>query len=74
MSKKGDLLTCDFCGLTNIDVDYLIDTGKNIHICDNCVFLCIEVLSKQINDEEKLTKRVKEHISNGLKEKIITLD
>ncbi|MGY9298394.1 ClpX C4-type zinc finger protein [Citrobacter freundii] len=37
---------CSFCGKTNNDVATII-TGDGVCICDECVYLCVEVIFKQ---------------------------
>ena len=39
---------CDFCDKSNDDVDLMIAGPENkIHICDECVALCVDVLEKR---------------------------
>ncbi|HHT3972970.1 TPA: ClpX C4-type zinc finger protein [Citrobacter freundii] len=37
---------CSFCGKTNNDVATLI-TGGGACICDECVYVCVEIIFKQ---------------------------
>lgn len=38
---------CDFCGKTQNEVRHLIEGPKNIHICDECIELCTEIISEK---------------------------
>lgn len=37
---------CSFCGKTNNDVASII-AGDGVCICDECVFLCVEIIFNQ---------------------------
>ncbi|WOU46055.1 ClpX C4-type zinc finger protein [Citrobacter portucalensis] len=37
---------CSFCGKTNNDVATII-AGDGVCICDECVYLCVEIIFKQ---------------------------
>ena len=45
MSKSKPALYCSFCGKSQHDVKTLI-AGPKVHICDECVDNCIEVLGE----------------------------
>lgn len=38
---------CSFCGKTNKEVAHII-AGDGVCICDECVYLCVEIIFKQI--------------------------
>lgn len=51
MTKKTnnndkELSTCSFCGRSEYDVEKLI-AGPSVHICDNCVRLCMSIVEKK---------------------------
>lgn len=49
------LRKCDFCGRDEGRVGYLIESESGVHICDQCVFKCAELLEQRIaEDEERL--------------------
>ncbi|HEX4882224.1 MAG TPA: ATP-dependent Clp protease ATP-binding subunit ClpX [Porticoccaceae bacterium] len=56
MSKKGDdrdsakLLYCSFCGKSQHEVRKLI-AGPSVFICDECVDLCNDIISEEIQDD-----------------------
>ena len=43
-SKSVENLRCDFCGKPQNDVSKLIAGPNSVHICDECVILCNEIL------------------------------
>jgi ClpX C4-type zinc finger len=45
MPKPKPTLYCSFCGKSQHDVQKLI-AGPKVHICDECVDCCIEVLGE----------------------------
>ncbi|MEE2787854.1 MAG: ATP-dependent Clp protease ATP-binding subunit ClpX [Myxococcota bacterium] len=53
MTNRTFHLRCSFCGKEAIDVRKLI-TGPQVHICDECVALCNEILAQdgRVEDEE----------------------
>jgi ATP-dependent Clp protease ATP-binding subunit ClpX len=74
MSNRTFHLRCSFCGKESIDVRKLI-TGPQVHICDECVALCNEILAQDggvdtPEGEEQRTLRPKE-IKEYLDEHII---
>lgn len=44
-SRKGRLVACSFCGKSSNDVRKLV-AGPAVHICDECVGLCNEILDE----------------------------
>ncbi|MFO7736078.1 MAG: ClpX C4-type zinc finger protein, partial [bacterium] len=42
-SKKEDLIKCSFCGKTQMEVEKII-AGPGVYICNECVFLCNDIL------------------------------
>lgn len=51
-SRKGQLVACSFCGKSSKDVQKLI-AGPGVHICDECVGLCGEILDESRAPELK---------------------
>ena len=55
MNKKDDSsgeLVCSFCGKSQDEVKKLI-AGPSVYICDECVFLCNEIIQEEYEHEEK---------------------
>lgn len=48
--RKGQLVACSFCGKSSKDVQKLI-AGPGVHICDECVGLCTEILDEEREPE-----------------------
>jgi ATP-dependent Clp protease ATP-binding subunit ClpX len=48
---SGKLLYCSFCGKSQHEVRKLI-AGPSVFICDECVDLCNDIISEEIQDEE----------------------
>jgi|SRR6267143_1198109 hypothetical protein len=46
MPERRGARRCSFCGKTEGQVRGLV-AGPGIHICDECVYLCIEVLKEE---------------------------
>ena len=73
MTKKDTprSATCSFCGRPEEDVEKLI-SGPSSFICDKCVKLCTEILSKKpAHHELKLLKpkEIKKAIANQMQKK-----
>ena len=51
---EPEILTCSFCGKTADDVDRIV-IGPGVHICNECVALCNEVLAGQYVGPGKLS-------------------
>jgi len=60
--KGSDTQFCSFCHRDYDDVNRLISGPDDIYICDECVWLCVEIL-----EEEKL-KEDKDQATSGLSE------
>lgn len=45
--KGGDALRCSFCGKSQNEVRKLIAGPPSVHICDECVGLCIELMEEE---------------------------
>lgn len=53
MSKRdegGEIRTCSFCGKTQNEVKRLI-AGPSVHICDECIHLCNEIIEEEYEKE-----------------------
>ena len=46
MANKDDNHECNFCGKSKEDVEKLIVGGDNIAICNECVELCVDILTE----------------------------
>ena len=46
MANKDDNHECNFCGKSKEDVEKLIVGGDNIAICNECVDLCVDILTE----------------------------
>ena len=53
LKKPRNEVTCSFCGKGYNQVEKLI-TGPSVHICNECVVLCNEVLEEENRQEPKL--------------------
>ncbi len=51
--NKDGYLRCSFCGKTQKEVRKLI-AGPGVYICDECITLCNEIITDEIEKEEKL--------------------
>ncbi len=73
MPNRTFHLRCSFCGKESIDVRKLI-TGPQVHICDECVALCNEILAQdggieppEGQEEKKLRpKDIKEYLDEHI--------
>jgi ATP-dependent Clp protease ATP-binding subunit ClpX len=64
MTKKTTESACSFCGRTEDAVEKMI-SGPNAYICDKCVSLCVDIVSKKpVSYEMKLLKprEIKAHL------------
>ncbi|WWO95721.1 MAG: ATP-dependent protease ATP-binding subunit ClpX [Candidatus Dasytiphilus stammeri] len=50
--SSGTVLYCSFCGKSQHEVRKMI-AGPSVYICDECVELCDDILSEEINDVTK---------------------
>ncbi|HAT2600275.1 TPA: ClpX C4-type zinc finger protein [Citrobacter freundii] len=37
---------CSFCGKTNVEIAGVLVVGDGVSICQECVFLCVEIVFK----------------------------
>jgi hypothetical protein len=51
-ADESKLLTCSFCGKNQNEVGKLI-AGPSVHICNECVHTCDEILTKENVDESE---------------------
>ena len=53
MSNTDDnVLHCSFCGKSQNEVKKLI-AGRGVYICDECIDVCINIVSQEIKEEKK---------------------
>jgi hypothetical protein len=58
MPDQRGAKSCSFCGRTEGQVRGLV-AGPGIYICDQCVYLCVEMLNEEhIADETSKTERI----------------
>jgi hypothetical protein len=63
--SRSKILRCSFCTKTQNDVRKLI-AGPKVHICDECIDLCIDILSEDLRKKPQgcllcgLTKEMRE--------------
>ena len=55
-SDEGKTVSCSFCGKNQDEVRKII-AGSAVHICDECVDLCDEILTKEKVNEADKAKR-----------------
>jgi ATP-dependent Clp protease ATP-binding subunit ClpX len=55
--KSGGNLICSFCGKTQDEVRKLV-AGPSVYICDECVDLCNDILTEELEDSGVQTARV----------------
>jgi ATP-dependent Clp protease ATP-binding subunit ClpX len=48
-----DTRYCSFCGRDYEEVERLISGPDNVYICDECVWLCVEILEEERQEAEK---------------------
>ena len=46
---------CSYCGKTNVEVDGVLVAGPGVSICQECVFLCVEIVFKHAEKTDKPT-------------------
>lgn len=47
---KGETVSrkfCDFCGKSERQVQWLIESDNEAHICNECVSICVEVIARK---------------------------
>jgi ATP-dependent protease Clp ATPase subunit len=47
-SRLIRMLFCDFCGLKRQECRVLIEGRDFVHICDQCVVVCAEMIAREI--------------------------
>ena len=47
--SRGPTLQCSFCGKSQDDVRKLV-AGPSVYICDECIDLCNDILSEELED------------------------
>ncbi len=55
--KNGGNLICSFCGKTQDEVRKLV-AGPSVYICDECVDLCNDILTEELEDTSVTTNRL----------------
>jgi ATP-dependent Clp protease ATP-binding subunit ClpX len=55
--KNGGNLICSFCGKTQDEVRKLV-AGPSVYICDECVDLCNDILTEELEDVGRQSNRV----------------
>jgi ATP-dependent Clp protease ATP-binding subunit ClpX len=75
--RASNNLVCSFCGKTQDDVKKLV-AGPGVYICDECVDLCNDILTEELEDNSSKTPKVKvpspKDISSFLDQYIIGQD
>ncbi|MDE7210012.1 MAG: ATP-dependent Clp protease ATP-binding subunit ClpX, partial [Lachnospiraceae bacterium] len=46
-NDENQMLYCSFCGRSQHQVKRLIVGPKGVHICDECIGLCIEIIEEE---------------------------
>jgi ATP-dependent protease Clp ATPase subunit len=54
-TRKADTAFCDFCGASQHDRKHVIAGPGDIHICDECVSLCVDVIAGRDGSEDRRT-------------------
>ncbi|HOV78802.1 MAG TPA: ATP-dependent Clp protease ATP-binding subunit ClpX [Bacillota bacterium] len=58
-------IRCSFCGKFHSEVNKLV-AGPNVHICDECIDLCNEILADELEINQEMVipkpKEIKEHL------------
>jgi|SRR5574344_185277 ATP-dependent Clp protease ATP-binding subunit ClpX len=54
--NNSNPLRCSFCGKTQYEVSKLIKGGDEVYICNECVDLCNDIISKDKQKEDEDTK------------------
>lgn len=57
MGSKSHNLICSFCGKTQDEVRKLV-AGPGVYICDECVDLCNDILTEELDDSETYNHRL----------------
>ncbi|WP_343188543.1 ATP-dependent Clp protease ATP-binding subunit ClpX [Buchnera aphidicola (Neophyllaphis varicolor)] len=56
LGEKEKKTYCSFCGKSQKEIQKLI-AGPSVFICNECVYLCNEIINKQINKKEKIKEK-----------------
>ena len=56
MRRVEDILRCSFCGKSQNEVKKLI-AGPTVYICNECIDICIEIISDDAQNEAAVTTR-----------------
>lgn len=68
MTDNPDVIArCSFCQKANTEIKKLV-AGDGVFICDECVTLCVEIISAELNDETALEELTEKIISKELAE------
>ena len=51
-----NLIRCSFCG-KNADMVEKIITGPSVHICNECIAMCSDILREERNRQQKPSER-----------------
>ena len=46
------MILCSFCGKTTHEVTVLV-AGPDVNICDECIFICLDVLKEKFYTDNK---------------------
>jgi len=74
--SDGKLLYCSFCGKSQHEVRKLI-AGPSVFICDECVDLCNDIITEELQEKEEGEKRnlpIPQEINNFLNDYVIDQD
>ena len=52
MAEENEKLHCSFCGKSQDEVKKLV-AGRGVYICDECIEVCINIVSEEIKELEK---------------------
>ena len=52
MTEDKEKLHCSFCGKSQDEVKKLV-AGRGVYICDECIEVCISIVSDEIKEMEK---------------------
>jgi len=76
-AKGGKRLICSFCGKDQENVQKLV-AGPGVYICDECIDLCNDILTEEMEDKKNGTKAMRvptpREIMAGLNEHVIGQD
>lgn len=53
VDKQKEKLQCSFCGKNQDEVKKII-AGKDVYICDECIDVCVSILSEEFDEKKKL--------------------